>query len=518
MNNYFIKNFILRSPLYTYLLESQQSSKSVYKISKRYYPGGEKVMGHAMKLLNASKKIPPFPPEDTSSTTPSTPQQNMGEKQPMTRPTTSEASQLPNANNEIRKTTQQANEKLTEVKNHQDPLQYKNSPPALIDSSEKFEEISTKMPVNRLDSYTQKVLQLIPSTRAYKENYVKALDAKELASIQRKEALYYFVQYFEKLPEQFIRNPLFLMMYYKKLTENLPEIQVRSFQLAMEMYLRKNLLNLQDMANIFENKFSIEDIVNKNAGVGDIGTFFSALQANYLYTQPGFKEKVDTCLVIATCINSSDLSKLPEHLRNRIEEIRKATGNTVNDIDLNGHYYDFKITKDPCYARNHIMFISLDNDKQNFTNISNNMVREFKNKLNILYALQKKGNTVEQQYQLEYYIKLQEKINEIKNSTSTDVAKLNEWNSFLFTDLYKRPHTIYVPLFIPISRNFQPNTELASEITKIPLSFKQALQPLDVAEALKNVLAQWNPETKDKAFRETQGVLGEPLMQKEEVD
>ena len=59
MNNYFIKNFILRSPLYTYLLESQQSSKSVYKISKRYYPGGEKVMGHALKALDASsKKIP----------------------------------------------------------------------------------------------------------------------------------------------------------------------------------------------------------------------------------------------------------------------------------------------------------------------------------------------------------------------------------------------------------------------------------------------------------------------------
>lgn len=50
------------------------------------------------------------------------------------------------------------------------------------------------------------------------------------------------------------------------------------------------------------------------------------------------------------------------------------------------------------------------------------------------------------------------------------------------------------------------------------MSFKKALQSLNVAEALKNVLAQWNPKTKDKAFRETQGVLGEPLVQKEEVD
>ena len=60
MNNYFIKNFILKSPLYTYLLYFQHNQKPLYKISKRFYPGKE--IGHAMKLLNASaKKIANIP-------------------------------------------------------------------------------------------------------------------------------------------------------------------------------------------------------------------------------------------------------------------------------------------------------------------------------------------------------------------------------------------------------------------------------------------------------------------------
>ena len=461
---------------YTFSYKNR-TEKTLYKISKRFYPkiGGE--IGHAAKVLA-----------------------NVGAKN-------MEAGVKIVDITAVLKVTKTSKEALNEEK-------------AFPDSGAKFEEIFTKIPVNRLDSYTQKVLQLIPSTRAYKENYVKVLDAKELALIQRKEALYHFLQYFHNLPEQFVRDPLFLMMYYKKLTENLPEVQVRSFQLAMEMYLRKNLLNLQDMRNIFENKFSIEDIVNKNGNVGDIGTFFSGLQANHLYTQPGFKEKVDSCLVIATCLNSADLSRLPEPLKQRIEEIKKATGNTVNDIDLNSHHYDFKITKEPGYARNHIMFISLDNDKQNFTYISENMLREFQNKLNILFKLQGTTQaTAEYAYQLNYYLKLKQKINEIRNFANTDTEKLNEWNTFLYSDLNNRPHTIHIPLFIPITQEiFQPNTALTSRINNIQLSSKNVLQAPDIAQALKDVLNQWHPETKDKAFRETQGVLGESLVQKEEVD
>lgn len=33
----------------------------------------------------------------------------------------------------------------------------------------------------------------------------------------------------------------------------------------------------------------------------------------------------------------------------RMEQIKKVTGNIINDIDLNGHHYDFKICYDESY-------------------------------------------------------------------------------------------------------------------------------------------------------------------------
>ena len=131
MNNHL--SFISISPLYSYTFDYKNRSKTLYKISKRFYPkiGGE--IGHATKLLNASKKIPPLPvsPGAKQSTTPSaTLHQNGGEKQPMTKPTNSDTSLLPNPNKEIAKTAQQADKVLTEAKKHQDPLQSKNNLPS----------------------------------------------------------------------------------------------------------------------------------------------------------------------------------------------------------------------------------------------------------------------------------------------------------------------------------------------------------------------------------------------------
>jgi hypothetical protein len=74
------------------------------------------------------------------------------------------------------------------------------------------------------------------------------------------------------------------------------------------------------------------------------------LQLNYLIRLPSFFENVSPRVIISTSLNTGELKNLPPDLCARIAEIKRATGNTTNDVDINGHHYDFKITTDACFS------------------------------------------------------------------------------------------------------------------------------------------------------------------------
>lgn len=141
---------------------------------------------------------------------------------------------------------------------------------------------------------------------------------------------------------------------------------------------------VQDLCDLFDNKKSLTDLIGRNKSIADMGTIFSVLQANYLFEQPGFNEHVDTTVVIATCIDSNDLKNLPLEVLNRMERIKKLTGNTVNDIDLNGIPYDFKITYEPSYAKNHIIFMPRIENNFVFENSIKYVFKDLESKIKII--------------------------------------------------------------------------------------------------------------------------------------
>ena len=298
-------------------------------IQKRFYPGGNKPpIGHAHKILNSfSNKMPP------ASSSPIL--KNQGPNiVPTKKPVETDPTQLYNM--------------------QQDAVPFNKISSQIIDKT----SIYTKM--------KDTALKMIPSIRPYNSEKKITTTTLDNMTLQGKEAMAMFLNYFPQLPEEFVKDPRFLMIFHKYLTENHSEILVRAYQLCLEVCYNKKAFSEQELRDIFENKFTIIDFLGKNIGITDASTFFSVLQANHLQNQPGFTKAVDTAIVIATSPTTGDLKNLSPQIRKRIEEITKATGNTINDIDLNGHPYDFKITYDPHYARNHIMFISPDNDKIQF--------------------------------------------------------------------------------------------------------------------------------------------------------
>lgn len=361
------------------------------------------------------------------------------------------------------------------------------------------------------------ILNSIPTVRPKNNIIVDNLSYKDSATIQGKEALTMFLQYFENLPPQYVNNPEFLIMFHKLLCENQSEVFVRAYQLALEIYYNKRTFIDHQVCDIFDNKFSILDIIGRNNQLVDTSTFFSALQANFLFSQTGYVNNVDTTVVVSTCINSANLKDLPPELLARMEQIKKATGNTTNDINLNGHHYDFKITTEPYFGRNHIMFIQLsDATNHNFKTVSENMLKFVQQQQNIIHKLEQKHlATKEEKYLSNLYRQLGQKIEEIKNTNTIDSDKFSALNEFIFKNLHLRPKNMTIPIFIPITPDkFQPHPQLQDRIKEIDLPPHKKLVSSDVTKAISNVINNWDSTTKNKAYIDTWGTLGKP----EEVD
>lgn len=305
-----------------------------------------------------------------------------------------------------------------------------------------------------------------------------------------------------KNANKYVKNQEFFMVYYKTLCEKHPEFIVRAFQLALEVYYNKRRFSEQEICNIFEHKFSLEDFARFNKGITDTSTFFSALQTNHLYTQPGFIKNVDTCLVIAPALDSSVLKELPPEFLERMLRINKATGNTINDVDLNGHHYDYKITPDPYYGRNHIMFITVNQNNQfrvTSTRIAHYMDQQVK-------LIDKNSHSsFSQMNERNYYIKFIDVLNAIQNESASDIEKYYRLNQIIFQDLHNRPATVYIPLFIPVtSKPYNPNPVLSEEIKKIDLQSTKVLQASHIRKALLSIpcirLSLYSTSSKSKTL------------------
>lgn len=422
---------------------------------KRYYPGGKEI-GHASRILNKIGNIPPTTPPSTFS---------------------------------------QASHKIIK---EMDPTEIK------FEDSKKEDDILNIS--NKSFNFKSYFLKLIPSIQSH-EKCSHNITEKDLFHLQQKEAIYYFLNYFENLPHEHIKNTAFFMSYMKFLTEHHPDIMVRSFQLALEIYFRKAQFKQKDICTIFDNKFSIEDIINRNNGIADMSTFFSAMQTNHLYTQPGFIEHISACIVIATSLNAGNLKDLPPEISAKIASSKVATGNAINDVDLNGHHYDFKITTEYSFGRNHIIFINVNNLNTSFQEITKQMSHVIKQKIHLLKI---NGTTIKENYIKKCYEELYSLIENLqKEKNLSDSQKFHILNEHNFEHMHNRPHEMTIAFIIPLSsKPFAPNSAISQKINNIEFGYRKHYSPEDMQKAIiGSAIKLWIEDTKYKAYRETDGTL-----------
>jgi hypothetical protein len=133
----------------------------------------------------------------------------------------------------------------------------------MFDPESKFYNIPQGFPINTLNPTIEdkasffekmgaKVLTMIPSIRPHNiSNTIP--NAKDACLTQGKEALAIFL------------NPNFLMLFHKLVAETHPEVLVRAYQIALDTFLNKRVFSERDLCNVFENKFSIQELHKRPA-------------------------------------------------------------------------------------------------------------------------------------------------------------------------------------------------------------------------------------------------------------
>jgi hypothetical protein len=318
--------------------------------------------------------------------------------------------------------------------------------------------------------------------------------------LQGKESIIRFCDYFKDVSMQDTDNVVYLINYYKRLLEEDPSLYNRTMQLSMEFSFSKLKFYEQDLQNIFKD-LTLIDLIGRNNGLTDSSTLFSLLQAQYLLSQPGFKSNTEMRVVISTCVQSHNIKDISPELKNKMQVIKNATGNTVNDIDIDNHPHDFKMIRDIVYSKNHIIFL----DYSDFSTFVTS--KKYMHNLSIHWK-----NIIENSpnnFNTEFYKAARTKLNSIKDeSSATEVQKIEQWNQYIFENLHKRPVTAYIPIIIPTSKiPFEANPLLIEHVKQIALPNSKTLDTTHVRKAIWGLANSWDISVQNKAHAVTKGVI-----------
>jgi hypothetical protein len=158
------------------------------------------------------------------------------------------------------------------------------------------------------------------------------------------------------------------------------------------------------------------------------------------------------------------MNQLSSNLYRFFEDSNKATGNTICDILLNGHCYDYKFDVDNKIplARNIIMSVQSYNN-----NAFVKFISEWQNHL--IFIERTQINDLSKNA-IDYYKDLYLRVKALdENKSLTPVEKVQSLNIKIFTDLDHRPKECFVPLMIPVGKDSPtPITEGIIEKIKHP--------------------------------------------------
>lgn len=376
--------------------------------------------------------------------------------------------------------------------------------------------ISQSTPKEKVIGFLDRVMPtpIYPSSSVISRKANSILTSESIHVLQGKQALLQFCAYFQHVPlDQLEKDPTFIY-YIKKLSEKDSSIYTRAFQLALEGVYSKRYFNEADIVSIFKGILSIVDIIGTNEGKIDSSTLFSVFQTDYLTRQPDFRNNTELRVVVSTCIKSDNLKDITNpSIRKFIFNSQASTGNTVNDILIDGHHYDFKITPKPEYRQNHIIF--LDYHEINVGAAG----RRYLHNLHENFEAIMNENT-QHPYNIEYIKEAKKQLKNIMNNPSSNTLnKIQEWNSWVYT-FNKRPHTVYFPILVPIdTKPFTADPNLINDFPSINLPISKSLDTKPVLNAVQDIIDRKDPITRHKAYIHSKGVIGEKIdHETKEVD
>jgi hypothetical protein len=325
---------------------------------------------------------------------------------------------------------------------------------------------------------------------------------------QNKQSLHTFAEHFKQIPDNQLDDQLVFIRWFKETFSNQPEVNTRAFQLAIEVSYKKKQFSEKYLHKVFEGQIGILDLTGSNNGFTDASTFYTFMQTYVLLKQLGAAKNIEMRIIISPPLKGN-LKDLPPKILQILQEGQKATGNSINDIMLNNHYYDYKNTRDIAYNKNHIIYL----DYSNFDTFSIsqrylvNLAKRFQRIVDVKVDLDQKPVTKE----VHTYTKiLSDKINAlIKENSLSGLQKIIQWNAILFETWDIRPTDLYFPMIISTTeRPFQPNPAIADDVTQIKLPISKILKPEDVYASLRDSCEKWDSSTKLRAYILTHGVLG----------
>lgn len=294
----------------------------------------------------------------------------------------------------------------------------------------------------------------------------------------------------------------FLTNLYKEFKQN-PQLNNRARQLTLETFLARSKFNLENVQTVIGPTINIDDKVGLNEGKVDQGTFFTAVQSELL--NQSSSSTIESITVVATPQKRFDLSKLSSDTQKFIQDSKLATGQSVCDVILNGPPFDFKIITDnsPTVGKNHIVGVAAYN-----SNAITNYLIWMEQHLQHQMKIHPKG-AVNQ-----YYKEALEKLANLKNENSlTPYQRLEIFNEFTISTLYRRPHECHFSLLYTLGDPLStPNRDseyarLAQEY-QFPSNKKAAAA--DVAEANRRYLAKQSQKTQELFYQRTNALYGSP--------
>jgi hypothetical protein len=372
--------------------------------------------------------------------------------------------------------------KLAFKLNADGPASLNNTTTSTSDSSTSSgivnENTTATAQISSTSTITFKDMPLVPSS-------ILTQDSPSI--IQAKYAIQHFIQGLKRF-----NNDTEFLQYWKQQVNENPGIMTRAFQVAIEITYNKRHFSARDLTKILEGEIDIVAIGDSTVVKVDSSTIYSILQTSHILNRHAFESaEVVSPPTDTTNININALSPKEQAF---VQASQQATGNVVCDVKFYNHYYDYKAFGNYKFSKNHIVFIDFhDMD-------SRKPIAFLRNLLPMLKQYEQKST--EDRIASEYLAKAIKKLEYILNDThSSSLEKIDEWNTYIFNTLEKRPPTLFFPLLIPTNENPITKEMLEDNVTSLKFPLKKALETFDIKKILDDIYSRMTPvQLRDAAY------------------